>query len=50
MAATILGHGHFATTERHYNLAQTLEAAHWYQEIIRARRVPARRRTGEGQP
>jgi hypothetical protein len=27
MAATVLGHRSFAVTERHYNLARTLEAA-----------------------
>jgi hypothetical protein len=47
MAATILGHNSFATTERHYNLARTLEASRRYGEAVSARRAainPGRRR------
>jgi len=39
MAATILGHNSFATTERHYNLACTLEAGRCYGEAVSARRA-----------
>lgn len=39
MAATILGHGSFATTEKHYNLARTLEASRGYGEVIAKRRA-----------
>jgi integrase/recombinase XerD len=39
MAATILGHNSFATTERHYNLARTLEAGRSYSEAVTARRA-----------
>ena len=38
MAATILGHRSFATTERHYNLACTLEAGRSYSDLICSRR------------
>jgi integrase/recombinase XerD len=34
MAATILGHRTLATTERHYNLARSLEAARQWQDVI----------------
>jgi integrase/recombinase XerD len=47
MAATILGHSSFATTERHYNLARTLEASRSYCEAVSARRAaikPGRQR------
>ena len=47
MAATILGHNSFATTERHYNLAHALEASRRYGEAVSARRAainPGRRR------
>jgi integrase/recombinase XerD len=47
MTATILGHNSFATTERHYNLARTLEASRRYGEAVSARRAainPGRRR------
>jgi integrase/recombinase XerD len=39
MAATILGHNSFATTERHYNLARMLEAGRSYSEVVSARRA-----------
>jgi integrase len=38
MAAALLGHRSFATTERHYNLARTLQAARSYQHVIGAAR------------
>jgi integrase/recombinase XerD len=34
MAATILGHASFATTERHYNQARSVEAARHFQAVI----------------
>ena len=34
MAATVLGHRSFAVTERHYNLARTLEAGRSYAAVI----------------
>jgi hypothetical protein len=34
MAATILGHASFATTERHYNQARSVEAAQHFQGAI----------------
>ena len=34
MAATILGHASFATTERHYNQARSVEAALHFQGAI----------------
>ena len=34
MAATILGHVSFATTERHYNQARSVEAARHFQGVI----------------
>jgi integrase len=43
MAATILGHRSFATTERHYNLARTLEAGRDYTKVIAQGREKARR-------
>jgi integrase len=43
MAATILGHNSFATTERHYNLARTLEAGRCYGEAVSARRAAMKR-------
>lgn len=39
MAATILGHRSFATTERHYNLACSLEAGEDYASVIGRRRM-----------
>jgi integrase len=50
MAATILGHNSFATTERHYNLARTLEAGRSYAEAVTARRAAmnARKRRSRG--
>src|SRR5262249_151548 len=36
MAATILGHASFSTTERHYNLAHSLEAGRSYAAEIEA--------------
>jgi integrase/recombinase XerD len=42
MTATILGHSSFATTERHYNLARTLEASRCYGEAVSARRAAIR--------
>lgn len=39
IAAQVLGHGSFATTERHYNLAQGQKAAEsWHQVLDRGRR------------
>jgi integrase len=43
MAATILGHQTFAVTERHYNLARTLEAGRSYTATIGEGRRAARR-------
>jgi integrase/recombinase XerD len=43
MAATVLGHRTFASTERHYNLARTLEAGRSYAAIIRERRGASNR-------
>ena len=34
MAATILSHASFATTERHYNQARSVEAARHFQDVI----------------
>ncbi len=34
IAATILGHRSFSTTERHYNLARSLEAASDYHQLL----------------
>lgn len=42
MAAPILGHRSFATTERHYNLARTLEAGRDYTKVIARGREKAR--------
>jgi site-specific recombinase XerD len=40
IAAQVLGHGAFATTERHYNLARGQEAADsWHQILGRLRRT-----------
>jgi integrase/recombinase XerD len=40
MAAQVLGHGSFATTERHYNLARGEEAAgRWHQALDGLRRA-----------
>ena len=36
IAQQLLGHASFATTEAHYNLAQTLDAADRYQETLLA--------------
>jgi integrase/recombinase XerD len=38
MAATVLGHRTFATTERHYNLSRTLDSGRSYTAVIRERR------------
>ena len=38
MAATILGHRCFATTEKHYNMARTLDAGRRYMDVIAKRR------------
>ncbi len=39
VAAQVLGHGSFGTTERHYNLARGEEAAgRWHQALDRLRR------------
>jgi integrase/recombinase XerD len=46
MAAALLGHRSFATTERHYNLARTLQAARSYQHVISAARKAKRRGRG----
>jgi integrase/recombinase XerD len=43
MAATILGHGTFATTERHYNLARSLDASRAFSEVVTARREAAKK-------
>ena len=42
MAATILGHGRFATTERDYNLAHTLEAGRSHASVV----LDLRKRSG----
>jgi hypothetical protein len=40
VAAQVLGHGSFATTERHYNLARGEEAAgRWHQALDGLRRA-----------
>ncbi|MGE3703173.1 MAG: tyrosine-type recombinase/integrase [Hyphomicrobiaceae bacterium] len=46
MAAALLGHRSFATTERHYNLARTLQAARSYQHVISAARTAKKRGRG----
>lgn len=46
IAAAILGHRSFATTERHYNLAWTLEASRSFGNMIKQRRARASRRKG----
>ena len=46
MAATLLGHRSFATTERHYNLARTLQAARSYAQVISATRKAMKRGRG----
>jgi integrase/recombinase XerD len=46
MAAALLGHRSFATTERHYNLARTLQAARSYQHVISVARKANRRGRG----
>jgi site-specific recombinase XerD len=39
IAAQVLGHGAFSTTERHYNLARGQEAAEsWHETLDRLRR------------
>ena len=38
VAAMVLGHRTFATTQRHYNLARTLDAARVYQQALATRR------------
>jgi integrase/recombinase XerD len=43
MAATVLGHRSFAVTERHYNLARTLEAGRSYAAVIGKARGSCRR-------
>lgn len=43
MAAIILGHRSFATTEKHYNLARTLEAGGDYTKVIAQRRMESGR-------
>jgi site-specific recombinase XerC len=48
IAASILGHNSFATTERHYNLAHTLEASRCYGAAVSARRATAK--LGRGRP
>ena len=43
MAAIVLGHRSFGTTEKHYNLARTLEAGRSYADVIathRTQRMP----------
>lgn len=44
MAATILGHRTFATTERHYNLARSVQAGHAFHAVLKERRRKMRRR------
>jgi integrase/recombinase XerD len=39
IAAAVLGHGNFASTEKHYNLACSLQAGRSYGDLIRARRA-----------
>lgn len=47
MAATILGHRTFSTTEKHYNLARTLQAGDAFQGFLKKRRRNIKRqRTG----
>ena len=40
IAAAVLGHRSFSTTERHYNLATSLKAARDYQAALRPLRMP----------
>ena len=46
MAANILGHGSFGTTEKFYNLANCIDAGRSYADVVKARRsaVKLRRR------
>jgi len=39
-----VGHAHYATTERYYNLAWTIDAADRHQAVLASLRAPARRR------
>jgi integrase/recombinase XerD len=39
IGAAVLGHGNFASTEKHYNLACSLQAGRAYGDLIRARRA-----------
>ncbi|MEO1544258.1 MAG: hypothetical protein AAFR75_09610 [Pseudomonadota bacterium] len=39
VGASVLGHRSFATTQRHYNLAQTIDAARCHHEVIEQQRA-----------
>jgi hypothetical protein len=39
IAAAVLGHRNFATTEKYYNLAASIQAGRLYAELIRKRRA-----------
>jgi integrase len=43
MAAAILGHRSFATTERHYNMARSMQAGHAFHHVLKERRRKVRR-------
>jgi integrase len=46
VSAAVLGHRSFGTTERHYNLSRTLDAARTVSTVIDRKRDEARRRRG----
>jgi integrase len=48
IAAAVLGHRSFATTERHYNLATSLKAARDYQAEVQRLRMPRSGRSVNG--
>ncbi len=43
IAAAVLGHRSFATTEKFYNLANTIQAGRGYADVIEARRARAKK-------
>jgi hypothetical protein len=44
--AAILGHSTMATSERHYNQAQTIDAGRQYHTALRSRRLGLRSKRG----
>ena len=46
VGAVMLGHASLATSNRFYNLAQTIDATRDYHRAIESLRMPARRRAG----